>query len=94
MKQQPKPEVRVNTRADARRLFPTWTRKAQARWVLAKLRTRGGVWATRIGIKHVESPDYIPEFVHRLPAGPRLVIVDDYHDRVRKVRQYLYGGFK
>lgn len=83
----PRKEVpaKRNTRAIARRLFPTWPRHKLAAWVLARLRVDGGTYRFPVGAKHFETE--IPHFLRTLPPGPPLEIVDSPFDkRVRGVR--------
>lgn len=94
MRQLPKLQPRRNTRALVRALFPNWSRKQQARWVLAKLRVGSGVWATRIGVKHQDTPNYVPDFVRQLPPGPALMIVKDVRDVTTHIKRYAKGFFK
>lgn len=70
--------MKRNTRTLARRLFPTWTRRKQAEWTLARMRVDRGTYRFPIGERHVDI--YFPEFLRKLPFGPPIEIVDTPYD--------------
>lgn len=80
-----------NTRAEARRLFPAWPRSMQAKWVVAKLRTRSGTWRFPIGSKAIEFD--LPDFLRALPKDEApLAIEKSVGDYVRATVRQLRGN--
>lgn len=83
-----------NTRSLARRLFPTWNRREQAKWVLAKLRVDGGTWKYPVGEKFIDSAG-IPEFLRSLPRyGPPIEVVDTAYDLRMKGQRIVQQVFR
>lgn len=80
----------INTRADARRLFPAWSRTMQARWVLSRLRLRAGKWAHP---ERLLSREYVddgaPDFLRRLPPHQFVSVTPTARDHVSAGLRYV-----
>lgn len=81
-----------NIRADARRLFPAWSRTMQARWVLSRLRLRGGRWAhpeRLLSREYVD--DCAPDFLRRMPPHKFVSVTPTASDHIRAGLRYIKG---
>ena len=80
----------MNTRAQSRALWPDWSRRQRAKWVLAKLRVANRVQFA-IGDKGIDREP--PDFLRALPRHAPLTIVRTREDVVRDFRRLLRGIF-
>lgn len=80
-------------RAESRRLFPEWTRRKRAEWVLAKLYVAGKNTRYPIGEKALDRAP--PDFLRALPRdGKGLVVVRDLRDVVHHKLLRVRGMLK
>jgi hypothetical protein len=100
MKHKSPPMQKPNTRAQARSLFPLWSRTMQAKWVLSRLRTNSGTWAFPVGERHQGVPDYAPDFLRLLPRDGLPLETraglpqDSKRDKVRRGLRFVSGLIK
>lgn len=80
-----------NLRADARRLFPEWSRSQRAKWVLARLRLRKSKWAhpeRLLSRGYVE--DSAPDFLRRMPPHQFVTVTPTTHEQLRAGLNYVW----